>query len=155
MCILPERAGHLVVNLPGFGSVAAFSGQKMGRDNSRYESKDDIGPIPEGTYYIVDRQAGGRMGWLYDLWSAYGWGTTDRTGWFALMNPETGDETLIDGVRRGHFRLHPMGPLRLSEGCITVIDPVSFGKLASFLREHGANTPIPGGGMAYGTVEVR
>ena len=138
-----------------FGSVTAYSGQKEGRNNPKLAAPPDIGPIPPGTYYIVDRQSGGHFGWIRDLYAAYGWGTTDRSKWFALYSGKTGDETFVNGVKRGGFRLHPEGPMRLSEGCITVLDPKRFDALADAIRKPGAMTPIPGGGMAYGTVEVR
>ena len=45
--------------------------------------------------------------------------------------------------------------MRLSDGCITVLDPKRFNALADAIRKHGATTPLPSGGMAYGTVEVK
>ncbi|WP_434113833.1 tlde1 domain-containing protein [Paraburkholderia caffeinilytica] len=44
---------------PGFGGVAAFSGTKAGRDNPALTDKPDLGPLPAGRYYLVDRQSGG------------------------------------------------------------------------------------------------
>lgn len=145
-----------LLNCPGVGVFPAFSGQKSGRDNPLEVDREDIGPLPKGLYYIVDRQSGGRLGWLYNMWGAHGYGTTDHTKWFTLWNTKTGDTTIINGVKRGHFRLHPMGPRRLSEGCITVVNPHSFERLADYLRSQGAQLPVPGTGLkAYGTVEVR
>ena len=76
---------------PGVGSVVAFSGHDAGRDNPDDTSFIDIGPIPRGTYYLIDRQSGGRLEFLHDMWDAYGFGTTDRRTWFTLWNPKTGD----------------------------------------------------------------
>ncbi|WP_186148727.1 DUF2778 domain-containing protein [Burkholderia gladioli] len=144
------------LNCPGFGMVPAFSGKDSGRDNSNATGIEGVGPIPKGTYYILDRQSGGHAGWLYDAWGKYGWGTTDHTKWFALWNASTGDSTYVGKVKRGHFRLHPMGPRRLSEGCITVTNPTTFDRLADFLRASGADLPVPGSSFkAYGTVEVK
>lgn len=140
---------------PGYGSAAAYSGHDKGRNNPQMSAISDIGPIPPGIYYIIDRRSGGRLSWFHDLYDAYGWGTTDRTQWFGLYNEKTGDDTFVGGIRRGNFRLHPEGPMRLSDGCITVVDPKSFQLLANAIRQHGAMTPIPGGGMAYGRVEVK
>lgn len=141
---------------PGVGSIVAFSGQKSGRDNPRMTDKEDVGPIPKGTYYLVDRQSGGLLGPLYDLWGRYGYGTTDHTKWFMLWNPHSGDTTTINGVRRGSFRLHPMGELRLSQGCITVVHPSDFSNLERYLRSRKPDLPVPGSTLkAYGTVEVR
>ncbi|RZF30798.1 DUF2778 domain-containing protein [Paraburkholderia sp. UYCP14C] len=140
----------------GFGTVTAYSGQKWGRDNPMATATPEIGPIPEGTYYIVDRQSGGTLGWARDLWSEYGYGTTDRTKWFALWNPNTGDTTVINGIRRGNFRLHPEGPQHLSEGCITVVSHQQFDQLRRFIRSHKADLSVPGSALrAYGTVDVR
>ncbi|MFP3567824.1 tlde1 domain-containing protein [Paraburkholderia sp. SIMBA_030] len=43
----------------GIGPIPAFSGQERGRDNPAATAWKGIGPIPKGTYYIVDRQSGG------------------------------------------------------------------------------------------------
>ncbi len=43
----------------GFGSVKAFSGTARGRDNPYATAWPDVGPLPAGTYYLVDRQSGG------------------------------------------------------------------------------------------------
>ena len=65
----------------GFGTMTAYSGSRWGRDNPAATSAENVGPLPSGTYYIVDRQSGGSFGWARDLWPEYGWGTTDRTKW--------------------------------------------------------------------------
>ncbi|SEJ41202.1 DUF2778 domain-containing protein [Paraburkholderia diazotrophica] len=140
----------------GFGSVEAYSGQKQGRDNPRDTALPNIGPLPAGTYYLVDRQSGGMFGWARDLWYEYGWGSSDHTKWFALWNPNGGDTTMINGIRRGSFRLHPEGPMRLSEGCITVVNPSGFDQLQRFIRSRKPDLPVPGSALrAYGTVDVR
>ena len=140
----------------GFGVVAAYSGQKQGRDNPNDTAMPDIGPLPAGTYYIVDRQSGGRFGWFWDWYDAHGFGSTDHTKWFMLWNAHGGDSTMIDGIKRGHFRLHPEGPMRLSEGCITVVSPFAFENLRRYIRSQPSNLPVPGSTLrAYGTVEVR
>lgn len=73
-----------------------------------------------------------------------------------LWNKATGDSTLVNGVVRGQFRLHPEGRLRLSEGCITLADRHGFNALARRLRARGADLPVPGTSYrAYGTVEVK
>ena len=148
-----------VLSCTGGGAPArltAYSGRNQGRDNPDAVALPEVGPIPKGTYYIVDRQAGGRLGWLHDLWGRYGWGSSDHTQWFMLWNPSTGDTTIVDNVRRGSFRLHPEGRMRLSEGCITVTDLSGFQQLAEALRRNGPDIAVPGTNMkAYGTVEVK
>jgi hypothetical protein len=71
-----------VLTCQGTAPVEAFSGQKDGRDNPDDTAMEDVGPLPKGTYYLVDRQSGGVLGFLYDWWGAHGYGTTDRTKWF-------------------------------------------------------------------------
>lgn len=144
-----------LLQCPGIGNLAAFSGHDRGRDNPAAVALEDIGPIPPGRYYIVDRQSGGRLGWLYDFLRTYAYGT-DRDKWFALWREKTGDTTIINGVRRGQFRLHPIGPQGLSDGCITITSPHSFDALAAYLRKQGASWPVPGTTLkAYGWVDVQ
>jgi hypothetical protein len=140
----------------GFGSVTAYSGQLSGRDNPQAISIKDIGPIPPGKYYLLDRQSGGLMGWFYDLVSRGNVGTTDHSKWFMLWNERTGDTTIINGVRRGEFRLHPEGQRRLSKGCITVPSNETFNRLERYIRSRPPDIPVPGTAYkAYGTVEVQ
>ncbi|WP_322047588.1 DUF2778 domain-containing protein [Paraburkholderia sp. J67] len=139
----------------GFGSVDAYSGQKQGRDNTADTAMPNIGPLPAGTYYLVVRQSGGMFGWAHD-WIAASTLSTDRFKWFMLWNPIGGDTTMINGIRRGSFRLHPEGHERLSEGCITVVSPFAFDSLQRYIRTQKAMLPVPGSTLrAYGTVDVR
>ena len=65
------------------------------------------------------------------------------------------DYTFVKGVKRRSFRLHPRGPLGISEGCITLNDPGQFDQLHKFLIEQKGLTIIPGTTIKYyGTVEV-
>jgi hypothetical protein len=140
----------------GFGEVTAYSGRLNGRDNPQAVDLKDIGPIPPGKYYLLDRQSGGRLGWFYDMISQTDIGTTDRSKWFMLWNERTGDTTMINGVRRGEFRLHPAGSRQLSQGCITVQSSVEFDRLERHIRSRHPDIPVPGTtAKAYGIVEVR
>lgn len=151
-----NRKTTSILSCDGTMPVTAFSGQKEGRDNPADTAKEDIGPLPKGRYYLVDRQSGGILGPIRDFWDAHGYGTTDRTKWFMLWNPVSGDQTNIDGITRGNFRLHPMGPRRLSEGCITVVSPYEFDRLQNFIRSQKPSIPVPGSDLkAYGTLEVK
>jgi hypothetical protein len=83
---------------------------------------------------------------------------TDRSEWFALYRDDgtIDDETFVNGVRRGAFRLHPVGPQRRSEGCITLSKPEDFKRLSASLRAQGATLAIPKATLkAYGTVVVK
>ncbi|NIF52044.1 DUF2778 domain-containing protein [Burkholderia sp. Ax-1724] len=140
----------------GLGMIEAYSGHGKGRDNPNAVSIPMTGAIPPGTYFIVDRQSGGRLGWLHDLSDTY-LGSTDRTKWFMLWNAHGGDTTMIDGIRRGNFRLHAEGPMRESDGCITVKNGNDFERLQRYIRSHKPNIAIPGSDhlKAYGRLEVR
>lgn len=141
---------------PGLGAVAAFSGDGACIDNPAATAKKDEGPLPKGTYYIVDRQSGGHLGWLWDTVKD-ALVHSQRNEWFALYRNDgvIDDYTVIDGVKRGHFRLHPAGRLGESKGCITLASPAQFLRLRAFLKAQPA-LKIPGTTMDYyGTVEVR
>jgi hypothetical protein len=153
---LLNRRATSTLSCPGFGELEAYSGRESGRDNPDAITLEKTGPIPPGTYYLVDRQSGGTMGWMRDLWGKFGYGTTDHTKWFMLWNARSGDHTNINGVKRGEFRLHPEGPARLSEGCITVKDPAGFERLQRYIRRGPPRIPVPGTSLrAYGRVEVK
>ncbi|EXU76165.1 hypothetical protein BG55_07335 [Erwinia mallotivora] len=139
----------------GIGAFPAFSGQKQGRNNESLTTVKNIGPIPQGKYYIVGRQSGGRLGDLRETLLKYGYGT-DRREWFALYRADgkIDDWTFINGIKRGNFRLHPIGPMGLSEGCITLNHITDFEYLRSQLLKTSM-IKIPGSGMqAYGTIQV-
>jgi hypothetical protein len=140
----------------GTAPVTAFSGTGHGRDNPDDTAMENVGPLPKGTYYLVDRRSGGFLGFIRDWWSAHGNVSTDRHEWFMLWNPISGDTTNISGIKRGNFRLHPTGRMQLSEGCITVASPHEFDRLQKFIRSRGLTVPVPGSALrAYGTVEVK
>jgi hypothetical protein len=145
------------LSCPGVGNFAAFSGMPADRNNPAAVAHADSGPLPQGRYYIVDRESGGHLGWLYDYLRTYGYGT-NRNEWFALYRKDekVDDITFVKGVRRGAFRLHPIGPQRRSEGCIALASPAQFKQLSTYLRSTGPALTVPGTTVkAYGTVEVR
>lgn len=140
----------------GVGDFAAFSGDGNGKNNPAAAAIRDVGPLPPGHYYIVDRGSGGIFShiktWAYDIYNH-----TERGKWFALFkaDDEIDDWTFVDGVKRGNFRLHPHGRQNLSEGCITLAEPVAFYRLRDRLL-HTTPIALPGGkGFAYGTVDVQ
>ena len=133
----------------GSSKFPAFSG-RGGNVNKRIAAcVPNKGPIPPGEYYIVDRQSGGFLGPLKDF-------LTDRDRWFALyaIDGSIDDETFCDKVKRGQFRLHPEGPLGISEGCITIKNKTDFDKLYIQLKNTEVEL-IPSIGIkAYGKVVV-
>lgn len=133
----------------GATTFPAFSGLGKYANLRAFACSPSIGPIPPGKYYIIDRQSGGLLGPLRDIF-------TQRSEWFALYAADSkiDDETFCNAVKRGNFRLHPKGITGRSEGCV-VIDSISdFGHLKTMLR--GAKQEIiPGTQLsAYGTLRV-
>ncbi|MES3154271.1 DUF2778 domain-containing protein [Sphingomonas faeni] len=140
---------------PGVGSFAAFSGSGRWRNDPKGVGVAKIGPLPEGRYYIVDRESGGRLGWLRDFVKD-SWSGIDHSSWFALLRDDgrLDDETFVGHIRRGEFRLHPVGPMGISEGCVTLRRLADFVRLAAALRNAQPLAIPRGGGRAYGTIEV-
>ncbi len=128
----------------------AFSG--LGEHVNRRASACILnkGPIPPGTYYIFDRQSGGLLGPLKDLF-------TGRDEWFALYAIDNfiDDETYCKQVKRGLFRLHPKGRFGISQGCIVIESRKDFLFLRTILKNTKSKT-IPNVGLeAHGKVVVR
>ncbi|WP_330983602.1 MULTISPECIES: DUF2778 domain-containing protein [Enterobacterales] len=144
-----------ILTVPGVGNFPAFSGQLYGRNNVTMAGRPDIGPIPPGRYFIVGRKSGGRLGSLrnYFLKNFYG---TDRESWYALYKEDwqIDDTVFVEGVKRGNFRLHPIGPMGLSEGCITLSFQSDFDYLSKALSKTTMIQVPCSSFMAYGTITV-
>lgn len=137
----------------GVGRFPAFSGYGAARNDPRFVAKVDEGPLPRGRYYILDRQSGGRLGWLYNsLDRVFG---VDHERWFSLYRDDGvfDDWTFVQNIRRGNFRLHPMGPRRSSKGCVTLMYPTQFDWLRAALK---CTLPLilADGSRAYGVLRV-
>lgn len=138
----PEAA--LVI--AGF-SFPAFSGDGEFRNRRTHMCLPDQGPIPIGTYYILDRQSGGKLGAVYDYF---------KGDWFLLYARDRviDDERYCAGLLRGQFRLHPKSGRGLSKGCITLEVESDFALLSRALKATKMEQ-IPGTQwMSYGTVVV-
>lgn len=138
----------------GVGNYPAFSGNGTDTNNPAGVGHVNTGAIPPGLYYVLQRASGGTLGFLRDLLGPIA--STDRSQWFALYRNDgvIDDETYINQVRRGEFRLHPIGPLGISQGCITLFQVAQFNTLRQRLL---ATTPIsiPNTALrAFGTVTV-
>ena len=140
----------------GAGNFPVFSGTGAGRDNPADVAMADIGPLPPGRYCIADRQSGGRLGYLRDFLLEHMYGT-DRGKWFALYRNDgvIDDFTFVQGVKRGNFRLHPIGPRGLSEGCITLANPMNFDVLRKALLSTKLMDVQGLAERVYGTVDVK
>ena len=133
----------------GATSFPAFSGLEPYVNKRTAMCIKDSGPIPPGTYYIVDRESGGRLGGIYD---ALGW----HGDWFSLYadDGKIDDEVFCESVKRSNFRLHPTGPRRISRGCITIETQGDFNFLRTILTA-AKKEAIPGSAfLAYGRVVV-
>lgn len=145
-----ELNGKDFTTLVGLSSsYIGFSGNGPHRNNPDSIAVPDGGPIPLGQYYIVDRQSGGRLGWLWDLGR-----NVDQ--WFALYRDDgtIDDTTYINSVRRGEFRLHPLGPSGISTGCIVIQDPTRFSALRAELLGAAPRVLPQSTTRTYGTVSV-
>lgn len=128
----------------------AFSGLGVHANRREFACHASAGPIPPGVYYILDRQSGGLLGPLRDVFS-------NKSDWFALyaVDQKIDDEIFCNKVKRGSFRLHPKGSLGISQGCITVDKRSDFNMLRAVLKTSSQIT-IPGSALrAYGRVTVK
>lgn len=128
----------------------AYSGLGNHANRSEFACNPDLGPIPPGVYYILDRQSGGRLGPLRDFF-------IDRSEWFALYAADGNidDETFCNRVKRGNFRLHPSGAAGISRGCITIQNHADFNIIRTHLRA-SKQIDISGSSLtAYGRVTVK
>lgn len=134
----------------------AFSGNGEHANSPYSVAKPGAGPLPPGRYYIVDRESGGRLSRLRDAVTAR-YSGVDHNEWFALycQDGAVDDFTFIHGVQRGNFRLHPAGPLNLSQGCLTLPSRNEFYRLRNLLKNSALYHTIPGTGTRYyGIVDV-
>ena len=109
----------------------SFSGLGQHRNKKQSACLKGVGPIPPGTYYVVDRPTGGTIGSIRD-WLG------NKGDWFALYSDDgsVDDQTLCDQNIRGNFRLHPKGPLGRSEGCITIDSLNDFNAIRKKLKSY-------------------
>jgi hypothetical protein len=144
--------GKLLSRITGpSGTYVAFSGNGPHRNNPSSTGVADGGPIPQGCYYIVERPSGGIFGPIRDR-------VLHRDAWFALYRSDgtVDDQAFVDGTRRGAFRLHPLGPLGISTGCVVLQHPAEFERLRSALVA-SRSIPIPGVALPvrqFGTLVV-
>jgi Protein of unknown function (DUF2778) len=130
--------------IAGFSSPA-FSGLGESRNRRTHMCLPDQGPIPVGTYHVIDRQT---------VW--YRIDKNKKSDWFSLYAKDRviDDERYCDGVTRGQFRLHPKSGGGISRGCIT-LDLASDFALLRRMFEATETQLIPGTEwMSYGTVVV-
>ncbi|GLR08110.1 hypothetical protein COO59_07570 [Mixta theicola] len=144
----------------GVGTFMAFSGDQNCRNQSSCISVPDKGPLPPGKYWIVDRPRGGKLGQLWlsikDNMTFMMKHSLNHNEWFALYRDDTNidDFTWVSGVKRGLFRLHPLGPSQTPKGCITFQHHSDFMMLRNALL-NTSTVPINTTGLhAYGYINV-
>ena len=138
-----ETNAKLVI--AGF-SFPAFSGLGEFRNRRSHMCLPDFGPIPVGTYHVIDRETS-----LQEYF-----GKNRKSDWFALYANDRviDDERYCAGMLRGNFRMHPKRGSGISKGCITLELESDFALLRRLL-EATAMEIIPGTKwMSYGTVVV-
>ncbi|WP_105660443.1 DUF2778 domain-containing protein [Cronobacter dublinensis] len=143
----------------GVGTFMAFSGDSTYRNRGGCVALPDKGPLPPGRYLIVDRPQGGAGSRIrtqvIDAWNSVAGVPSDHTQWFALYRADglLDDSTWINEVKRGNFRLHPVGGQGLSLGCITLQHSSDFALIRDALL--ATNKVVMGKGiLTYGEIEV-
>lgn len=144
----------------GVGVFPAFSGDDIYRNRGGCTALVGRGPIPAGKYWIVERQKGGTgsqlQAWIKDAWNSARGHFSNHDEWFALYRDDglIDDWTWVQGVKRGNFRLHPVGGCWHLAWCITLTNVADFQRLRRALLQ----TPTISAGTqsitAYGWIEV-
>ncbi|WP_374440835.1 DUF2778 domain-containing protein [Pseudomonas panipatensis] len=155
-CTFHLNGGRLsILSCPGIGFFPAYSGNAGNtRNNPEAIAMKDVGPLPPGKYYIVNRGVGGFATSARD-WFLSSYTGSDRSIWFALYrnDDKIDDQTFIDDVHRGQFRLHPAGYSETSNGCITLQNISDFRSLREALL-NTATFKLSASLNAYGTIQV-
>jgi hypothetical protein len=147
--------GLSTLSVPGVGFFPAYSGNAgEHRNNPNSVAVKEVGPLPPGRYYIVDRPTGSWRNILKNEALSITSGS-DRKLWFALYREDSrlDDLTFIYQVERGNFRLHPAGYSGESKGCITLPNHSHYDILRGSLLQT-AKAKISACLTAYGTVQV-
>lgn len=170
-CVLDYREltpeGRLKLKCHGAGEYEVFTGEDQFGSNVNCSLRM-FGPIPVGSYYIVNRESGswkniirafGIDAWKYLVHGA----VNDHSKWFSLISTVSRADNLnASKIARGAFRLHPVNSdgMGVSEGCITLSKYSQFYVLRSMLL---ATDPkkivvlidsVPHEVNAYGVVHV-
>ncbi|HCS1354519.1 DUF2778 domain-containing protein [Klebsiella pneumoniae] len=157
--LILNGADYAPFNLYGVGVFMAHSGRGVYRNKAACSAVVKDGPLPLGKYWIVDRNEGN---WFSQkgreikdtVNKIIGYREFGKSDWFALWRDDHGidDETWVEGVKRGNFRLHPG---TVSEGCITIAHNSDFAMIRNALMNTSlVQVPCMRSLMARGGVEV-
>lgn len=157
---LVNNAAFSPLTIFGVGTFPAFSGDGVYRNRGGCTKIADKGPIPAGRYWIVDRPTGGIRSrawtWARDTTNSFLGMPSNHAEWFALYRDDGqfDNYTWLDELKRGNFRLHPMGGHGVSLGCITIQRYSDFQTIRRALL-HTKIIPVRNTGLvAYGCIEV-
>jgi hypothetical protein len=155
-----DNAPIEILAVSGVGAFPAFSGDHVYRNRGGCTAIVGKGPLPTGKYWIVPRPEGGIGSQLQakarDMFNAVRGRPSHHDEWFALYRDDglIDDWTWVNGVKRGNFRLHPVGGGGVSFGCITLQSVADFQRLRHALLQ---TSTVPAGNAgipAYGWIEV-
>ncbi|WP_250442177.1 DUF2778 domain-containing protein [Caballeronia sp. AZ1_KS37] len=155
-----DNAPMLTLVMAGVGAFPAFSGNDNYRNRGGCTAMRGAGPIPAGKYWIVERPAGGiksqAQAWAKDAWNTVTGNPSSHGDWFALYRDDglIDDWTWVNGIKRGNFRLHPIGGQGVSYGCITLKSRADFQRLRQALLQTTSIAAGTSGLQAYGWIEV-
>ncbi|HTH59294.1 MAG TPA: DUF2778 domain-containing protein [Paraburkholderia sp.] len=154
------NSATLTLAVFGVGVFPAFSGDGIYRNRGGCTAAAGKGPLPAGKYWVVERPGGGIASRLQtqikDAYNAARGNPSHHHEWFALYRDDgrIDDWTWIDGVRRGNFRLHPVGGDGVSFGCITLQSRTDFNRLRQALLQTTTVQAGTSGLRAHGWIEV-
>ncbi|WP_072037749.1 DUF2778 domain-containing protein [Enterobacter sp. Bisph1] len=152
-----NNADYSPLHFDGIGVFIAFSGNGVYRNKGGCGAIVQQGPIPPGIYHIVDRPTGSVGNRLrsmaIDTYKSTFYYHIDHSEWFALYRADglIDDNTWINGIERGGFRLHPG---QISEGCITLPHRSDFLRLRDSLLQTDKSIIAESNIDTYGTIEV-
>lgn len=157
--LILNGANYAPFSLYGVGVFMAHSGPGAYRNNGNCGAIANMGPTPPGKYWIVDRMEGNDISQKLEAIHDYanrliGRHAFGKSDWFALWRDDWGidDDTWIENVKRGNFRLHPG---TVSKGCITIAHNSDFAMIRNALMNTSLiQVPCMRSLMARGWVEV-
>lgn len=93
--LILNGANYAPFNLHGVGVFMAFTGKGVYRNKGACSAIPNVGPLPPGKYWIVERGAGGPGSWVkakaQDLYNTFYQGAEfGRDEWFALYKDDWG-----------------------------------------------------------------
>lgn len=132
--------GRLQLRCRSVGNYEVFTGLDKFGSNVNCSLRMH-GPIPTGSYYIVDRESGSWANVLrtlsIDIYKYIRYrAVNDHAKWFSLISTVSRADNLnASQIARGGFRLHPVNSdgMGISEGCITLSHYAEFHVLRSAL----------------------